>query len=282
MKVHWLTKMLVLFVAVLSLLLSALTMAFAVNSDRILQDYQAEQDRRHAVEASAAEHVVAAAKTAEAYNDTIAEAQGENTRLLERLNDFESQNGQLLVDKRRAEDSLTSLNAKIGGLGESVRTLTAQNAAYREEVLSLREAEYGFRTREISLEDRINELEASQEVLQQDRRALLEQIAELRDTIANRDSGGTPGAPVFGLPIQGRVVEISEDAGTGRIYARINIGTNDNVQPRMRFSVLRDNEQFIGFITITQTDLQWAIGQFDDLDVGAMIQSGDMVLSRLD
>ena len=171
----------------------------------------------------------------------------------------------------------------IGGLGESVRTLTAQNAAYREEVLSLREAEYGFRTREISLEDRINELEASQEVLQQDRRALLEQIAELRDTIANRDSGGAPGAPVIpGRPIQGRVVEISEDAATGRIYARVNIGTNDNVQSKMRFSVLRDNEEFIGFITITRTDLQWAIGQFDDLDVGSAIQSGDMVLSRLD
>ena len=280
---HWLTKMLVLFVAVLSLLLSSLTMAFAVNMDRILQDYQAEKDRRTSAEASASKQISDAAATAESYDTTIAEAQGENTRLLERLNDFESQNGQLLVDKRRAEDSLTSLNAKIGGLGESVRTLTAQNAAYREEVLSLREAEYGFRTREISLEDRINELEASQEVLQQDRRALLEQIAELRDTIANRDSGGTPGATtITGLLIQGRVVEIREDAATGRVYARINIGTNDNVQARMRFSVLRGSEEFIGFITITETDLQWAIGQFDDLDVGAAIQSGDMVLSRLD
>ncbi len=279
---HWLTKMLVLFVAVLSLLLSALTMAFAVNVDRIRLDYQAEQDRRHASEADANKQIADSAAIAKTLRDANAEAQGENTRLLERLNDFESQNGQLLVDKRRAEDSLTSLNAKIGGLGESVRTLTAQNAAYREEVLSLREAEYGFRTREISLEDRINELEASQEVLQQDRRALLEQIAELRDTIANRDSGGTPGGPAVGQLIQGRVVEISEDAATGRTYARINIGTNDDVKPRMRFSVLRDNEEFIGFITITQTDLQWAIGQFDDLDVGATIQSGDMVLSRLD
>ena len=43
---HWLTKMLVLFVAVLSLLLSALTMAFAVNVDRIRADYQNERDRR--------------------------------------------------------------------------------------------------------------------------------------------------------------------------------------------------------------------------------------------
>ncbi len=280
---HWLTKMLVLFVAVLSLLLSALTMAFAVNVDRIRLDYQAEQDRRHAAEASYSDQIARARAAAEEYDDKIAAAQAETTRLAARLNDFESQTGQLLVDKRRAEDSLVSLNAKIGGLGESVRTLTAQNAAYREEVLSLREAEYGFRTREISLEDRINELEASQEVLQQDRRALLEQIAELRDTIANRDSGGGPGTgPAFGPPIQGRVVEISEDAATGRVYARVNIGTNDNVQPNMRFSVLRNNEEFVGFITITQTDLQWAIGQFDDLGVKAMVQNGDMVLSRLE
>ena len=119
--------------------------------------------------------------------------------------------------------------------------------------------------------------------MQQDRRALLEQIAELQDVIASAESGTEPGAgPVIGPPIQGRVVEIKTETETGRIYARINVGTNDKVQERMRFSVLRDRTEFVGYLTITKADLQWAIGQFDDLDVGKKIQNGDLVLSRLE
>ncbi|MCH7960986.1 MAG: hypothetical protein IIC49_01495 [Planctomycetes bacterium] len=280
---HWLTKMLVLFVAVLSLLLSALTMAFAVNVDRIRTDYQNERDRRITSETDAEAAISQASQDKQRLVSEMAAVQSERDLLKARLNDLEAQNGLLIVEKRRAEDLLASLGAKIGGLGESVRTLTAQNAAYREEVLSLRQAEYGYRTREISLEDRINELEASEEVLQQDRRALLEQIAELQDVIASAESGTEPGAgPVIGPPIQGRVVEIKTETETGRIYARINVGTNDKVQERMRFSVLRDRTEFVGYLTITKADLQWAIGQFDDLDVGKKIQNGDLVLSRLE
>ena len=280
---HWLTKMLVLFVAVLSLLLSALTMAFAVNVDRIRADYQNERDRRMTAETDAEAAISQASQDKQRLVSEMAAVQSDRDLLKARLNDFEAQNGQLLVDKRRAEDSLASLGAKIGGLGESVRTLTAQNAAYREEVLSLRTAEYGYRTREISLEDRINELEASEEVLQQDRRALIEQIAELQDVIASAESGTEPGVgPVIGPPIQGRVVEIETETETGRVYARINVGTNDKVQEHMRFSVLRDRTQFVGYLTITKADLQWAIGHFDDLDVGKKIKNGDLVLSRLE
>lgn len=280
---HALTKVLVVFVAVLGLMLSSLTMAFAVNVGRIKDELVNERDARVAIEAAIEDQVRAAGAERDRLADEKAALEDDNADLRSRLNDLQSQIAQLNNDKRIAEDGLSSLGAKISGLSESVRTLSAQNAAYREEVITLRQDQLDFKTTEIQLVDRINELEAQQEVLQQDRRALLERVTELQDTLARADEGGATGVgDAVGPAISGRVVETRKDDSTGMVFARINVGSNDNVRDGMRFSVVRDEREFAGFLTITTTDLQWAVGRFDDFGKNTVVQEGDIVLSRIE
>lgn len=280
---HALTKVLVVFVAVLGLMLSSLTMAFAVNVGRIKQDWVNARDSLVAVEAAIEDQVRAAGAERDRLADEKASLEDANADLRSRANDLESQIAQLNNDKRKAEDAFSSLVAKISGLSESVKTLSAQNAAYREEVITLRQDQLDFKTTEIQLVDRINELEAQQDVLQQDRRALLERVTDLQDTLARADEGGTGGiGDAIGPAISGRVVETRTDDSTGMVFARINVGTNDNVRDGMRFSVVRNEKEFAGFLTITTTDLQWAVGRFDDFGKNTVVQEGDLVLSRLE
>jgi uncharacterized protein (DUF3084 family) len=277
-----LTKVLVVFVAVLGLMLSSLTMAFAVNVSRIKDELVNERDRRIAVEASFEDQIRSAGEERDRIADEKAALAEDNADLRSRINGFEAQIAQLNNDKRIAEDGLSSLGAKISGLSESVKTLSAQNEAYRIEVIDLRQAELDSKTTQIQLVDRINELEAQQEVLQQDRRALLERVTELQDTIARADEGDTGVGDAIGPAIAGRVVETRKEDSTGMVFARINVGANDNVRDGMRFSVVRNDREFAGFLTITKTDLQWAVGRFDDFGQGTVVNEGDMVLSRIE
>lgn len=285
---HWLTKVLVIFAAVLSVLLAGLTISMASNADRIVSDYEQERARRVAAEAVRADE---AGRASQEQSRLAAQGEQLSKDLASRDADvrrLETENSRLLADKNKAEAARQSIEAKIAELGETARTQATLITNYRDEVTLLRKNELSFRQRSIELDDRISDLESQREVLDQTVRALQEQLAEAQ-LAAQQNLSGTAGgatarandAVTLGGPlVRGRIEKVETDTATGAILAKINLGTNDSVKENTKLFIGRDRE-FVANLVIIRSDLQWAVGRIDTLGRNVKVQEGDWVVSRL-
>lgn len=284
---HVLTKVFVVIAAVLSVALSALTIAFAVNTDKIRDDYQNALSARNAMEASAASAASQADQDRVTQMSKIQQLNNDWAAALARVRELENTLANLTTDKNKAESERDSITSKISELGETVKTQAAIIGSYREEVTTLRDNELSYRTRALDMDNRLNDLESQREVLEQNFRALQEQLAE-----AKRAASGAPAAGVVsgaadqsfvytGPRIQGRVEEARIDSVTGKTLVRITVGTNDRSAKNMKLFIVR-GDQFIANIVVVQPDMKWSIAEVTLLNKGATIQAGDLVVSRID
>ncbi len=283
---HVLTKIFVVIAAVLSIALSALVIAYAVNTDRVATDYTAVQAKLTAAEAQARAQIAAASEEQARLSRTVDQLNTELATRTAEIQRLQSEKATLVADRDRAEAARQGVESKIAELGETAKTQAELIRSYRDEVTTLRGNELQYRTRALEMDDRLSDLESQREVLEQNYRALQEELAELR---RDRDAAlaGTTGAGsnqpfVYSGPlINGRVENVSVDPASKRTLAQINVGTNDRVQENMTFYIVRNNE-FLGNLVVTTTDLRTAVGVVNTLNMqGVEIKPGDLVLSRL-
>jgi hypothetical protein len=282
--VHVLTKVLVVFAAVLSVALSALVIAYAVNTDRIAADYGNMQRMKLAAEASLASQLAEANTTAARHLATIEQLNREAADRQSRITSLEGEAANLRADKSKAIAEKEQIGNSINDLRETAKTQAAIIQNYHDEVSTLRGNELSYRTRQAELDDRINDLESQRQVLEQNYRALQEQIAEAKRAQEQMLSGKTAGGdqPYYytGSPINGRVEAVQLDPSSKKVIAKISVGTNDRVAKNMKFLVVRGND-FIGNLVITEPDLKWSIGVVDTLGRPVEVKEGDTVTSRL-
>ena len=264
--------------------LSALVIAYAVNTDRIAADYANMQRTKLAVETSAA------GDKAE-WNQRKAQLDGTNDDLNRQLAAAKASRIQLdgdvvnlRADLAKEKASRAAIESKLAELGETAKTLTAIVQNYREENNTLRGNELSYRTRQAELDDRINDLVSQNDVLNQNYRALQEQIAEAKraqEQMLSGNKGGTDQPYVFtGSPINGRIEAVQMDPASKKMIAKISVGTNDRVAKNMKFFVVRGNS-FLGNLVITEPDLKWSLGVVDTLGQPVEVKEGDIVMSRL-
>jgi hypothetical protein len=278
--VHTVTKVLVVFAAVLAVLLAALAMAYSVNVDRVAGDYRAETDRRAQADVAAQTAIAQAREFDLQRQQLVSQLRNQETATATKISQLEAERAQLIAAVRAAEAARDAIAGQTAQALASNNTLTQINKTYAEEVARLRDSELARSRREIELVDRINDLESQREVLDSSVRALREQLAEAHRTIqasgaSIRTTGANqPYAPSINL--RGRVVRVSPDPATGRPMATINIGANDQVRENMELVITR-NGQFLGNFIVTKTDLQWSMGNIDTLNRQVQIQEGDIV-----
>jgi len=281
--VHTVTKVLVVFASILCVLLAALTMAYSVNVGRIVDDRHNEINRRLAAEAMAADRVAQGSEEQARMMLEIQQLQDQKTQLNSTITSLQNERSRLNQDLSAA---VTSRDAIMGQIAQAVATSKTQALLieqYRDEVTKLRDNELSYKTREIELTDRLNDLESAIEVKDQSVRALQEQLVEARRTI---DSGGAAGANAIrtgmpyapSIPITGKIVKTAKDAATGNPVATINVGTNNQVRKDMLLAITRGGE-FVGNLVITKTDLGWAEGKIDYLGKKVEAREGDVVMS---
>ncbi len=284
---HVLTKVFVVIAAVLSVALSALTIAFAVNTDRVREDYQNAISARAAMESQSAAAASLADQERVRLNSQIEQLSRDSAAHQARVRDLENSLASLTTDKNKAESERDSITSKIAELGETTKTQAAIIGSYREEVTTLRDNELDYRKRALDMDNRLNDLESQREVLEQNFRALQEQLAE-----AKRAASGAPAAGVVsgasdqsfvytGPRIQGRVEEARTDSVTGKTLVRITVGTNDKSAKNMKLFIVRGDE-FIANIVVVQPDMKWSIAEVTLLNKSSTIQAGDLVVSRID
>lgn len=278
------TKFLIVACAVLCLLLSALTVSYSANADRINDSLKSERALRQAVEAEqkavqaqAGEERAALTVQIEALNNAIKQRDASIAQLQMERTDLTSA-------KEKATAELAGIQNRISQLAATAETLTSINKGYRDEVGTLRTDQLAASRREIELNDRLNDLTSQNEVLEQTARALREQLAEVQLAMQNAASGvktGAKGQPFdpSGLRVRGTLTDvIKTDAGDE--LGVIDIGSNKGVQENMRLNIIRGGE-FLATIVITKADPGQSVGRINRMGLNKSINRGDTISSQL-
>lgn len=286
---HWLTKTLVLIVAVLGMLLSALTVAMSVNADRIVGDFETERSKKIAAEATQADVTARAAQEQNRLNAQIEQLSRDLAAREAEIRNLSTERASLLADKNKAELERDTIASKIKELGATAQTQAELLKNYSDEVTSLRKNELTFRQRQVEMDDRVSDLESQREVLEQTVRALQEQLADAQLAVQKNMSGGgvaTAAAStgdsfvLGGQIVRGKIQKVEKDNATGAILVQINLGTADNIKENTKLFVGRA-EGFVANLVVIKTDLKWAVGKIDTLGRDVKVQEGDWVVSRL-
>ncbi len=280
------TKVFVVIAAILSVALSSLVIAYAVNTDRINADYQAAVGKEAAASAQLARQQAEWATEQTSLNGRIRSLETDLGRLTDENRSLQNEKATLQIEKERAEAARTSTDAKLAELGESVKTLTTLVGVYRDEISALRRSELTAKTREVELNDRLNDLMAQRMVMEQNYRALLEELAERKRDAGVAAMGGVASAAdqpfdYTGAPIFGRVLGVSKQPGSGKTLITLSVGSNDRVAKNMKFRIARGGA-FVGQATIIEVDLKSSIAEVTLGDAGGTIdvRDGDLVQTR--
>lgn len=282
---HILTKVFIVFAAVLSLVLSVLTMAYAYNADTINSRYTDALKDAQTAKAQAQSQSAAFSDKSTRDQQTIAELQGLLADFEARNADLVRENTTLVSGKQKAENRALAIENQIG---DSLQTTKAQAAvidSLRQDNSKLRESELRLRTMALDYEDRVNDLASQNDVYQATVRALREQLAaaqrdsELALSGASGSLGDTP-YEASGPVIRGRVSRVSFDSASGQPLVEVDIGSNDRVAENMKLHVGRGTSEFVATLVVVRTDLQSSVARVALTNTGASVREGDLVVSR--
>lgn len=282
---HALTKFLVIVGALLSVFLSAMVIAYATSTDRIAKDYEAEQARRVSAEANLQSGGAQWEGKQAELNQRIAALDSKVSQLTTEGSNKDLEIANLKTERARAEAGRDSLKARVDDLAEIIKTAQLQTAKLTDEAGALRGSELNLRKQVFELETRLADVTSQRDVLEQTRRALIEQLETLKGagtggtTVASASGATEPFTPA--IRIVGRIEEVRRDASTNKTLVKISVGSNNGVQNNMKFHVVRDNSGFVGSLVVLQTDLSFAVAQVLYTDKLGEPQAGDMVLTRL-
>ncbi len=283
---HILTKVFVLFAAVLSIMMAALAISFSVNADRILADYDNALAETQAARSSLSAYKAVEAQAKSTLEEDKQRIQDELASRSADVRRLEAANSELRIGLRQAESERVSITSKIAQLGVTTETQANIIAEYKDELSRLRLAELNYRDEKIDLEKQLGDLESQVIGFTQNNRMLNEQLTEMRRLV---DNPGTVAAVAFdntsteiaGAPISGRIDEVRSDPNTGDRLVKINLGTNDRVSNNSRMYVHRNGSTYLGELVVFKVDMNHAVARIAYTVPGQSIREGDQVLSKL-
>lgn len=279
---HIITKILVVFAAVLAVLLSALTVAFTYNAAMIVQENQRMSQQVASLSADIKARDGAFALARQEWDQERASLVSQKSALEADRTNAKSEAARLLADVKDGQTRSASLRSQIEQMSATQKTLALLIESYRSELTNLRDGQLRNAERETELADRINDLTGQLQVAQDNNRALQEQLAELQTAMSQDGAiAAAPGAsPRTTSVLEARVTRVTPDSGSGNTFAEIDAGSNDRIRTGMELNIVRDG-RFLAKFVVTRVDLQKAIGRIDTLNRSVKIRSGDTVISAL-
>ncbi len=296
---HVVTKILIVFGALLAVLLAALSMAFASNADAIRRSVDSERSSRMAamsdlnLERTKNSSALAASTSAkEAADATVA-------RLTNELATYINERSKLQDEARQAKLDAERFRNQAAGKDQVVQTSTKLAEGLSSEVQTLRDRTLAAARREAELQERLAELEAQNQVLSQNVRSLQEQLSETRSAAAPASASTTSagatdannvtaalaaanaraGVESAGPLVSGRVRKLTR-AENGEDLAFITLGSSSGLKVGQRLHIVRDG-RFVASLVITVVDAAEAAGRIDRLGRSVDVLENDMVLSRV-
>lgn len=293
---HVVTKILIVFGALLAILLAALSMAFAANAGTIRDSIAAETSARiGATNELSLERTRVASELArlkaekETADNQVSSLTSQISTLMEEANRLKSEVAQSKLEAERAKNLAGAKDSVLQTNTKMVENLIAEADTLRTRALNAAK-------REAELTERLSELESQNQVLNQNIRAVQEQLAEARNarttTSPAAASGSASGSATtlpaaltntgiesFGPLVQGRVRNVTR-AENGEDLAFITVGSSSGIKVGQRLHVVRDG-RFVASIVITAVDVSEAAGRIDRLGRSIDVRNDDLVLSRV-
>ncbi|KAA0215811.1 MAG: hypothetical protein DYG94_06545 [Leptolyngbya sp. PLA3] len=279
---HILTKVFVLFAAVLSIMLSALTISYTINTDQIVSNYNdalaSAEVAAESLRAQTAQHELVSREKDSEIQGLRAQLQA-NTAT---MRDLEADRTRLQTDLRGVQADKAAADRRVQGALEATKAQALIIEAYKDEVTQLRNNELQAREQMLQLEERLsNEISRSQ-VLEANIRALQEQIANPPKTGAGQTDTGDLSEPqeIPGGVIRGLVQNVTFDSAMGQYVVQINLGQNDRVNRNNKLIITRGSA-YIADVVVISSDLNVSTARVTLLQPGKVVQTGDTVVSRL-
>ncbi len=285
---HILTKVFVLIASVLSIMMAALAISYSVNADRITAGYRDAMAAADTAKADQAAQQAAHGHASAAMEDSITSLRDELASRDADTRRLEASNSELRIALRQAEAGRESISSKIAQLGVTVETQARIIDEYKSEMGRLRGAELSWRDDKIDLEKSLSDLESQVIVYEQVKRALQEQISEMRIALNNGDNGSSSASTASQTPteisgplIRGSIDEVLNDPSSGDTLVKVNLGSNDRLRENTRLYIHRGNNVYLGELVIFSVDLNHAVGRVAYVAQDQAIREGDRVMSKL-
>ncbi len=283
---HILTKFLVVFAAVLSVLLAGLSIAYTSNADRIVSEFNVERDRATKSEGQAAAVQAASAVERESLQKKIADLESSLQSSTDSMASIQGENARLLTEVNALKQASVTHSAQIDQFTAVVQTYATLNKSQADELQKLRERELEFNKKEIELSDRINDLQGELEVSRETNRSLQEQLVATREQMDRVQQGGPAASGSAGgylrapLGFRSRITGVRKDE-TGSTLVSLTGGSNDALKPGMRLNIVRD--QFLATLILERVDQSESIGRVDFLGRQGQVEirTGDLVIPTL-
>ncbi|MBA4120840.1 MAG: hypothetical protein C0513_09150 [Isosphaera sp.] len=284
---HITTKILIVLGALLSVALSSLTIAYTANADTLRQQIDAERQAKDTANADLSlERTRSQTDLADA-RQRAENAESARDQLQSQINDLMQERARLINEAALAKLEAERIGNQIQSLGSTAETQQTLLSSLNEENSALRKRLTDGAQREVQLIDRQNELEGQRQVLQQNVRALTEQLNEARLAIQNARSGGNaqgnarPIEALFGPRVDTRVRSIAR-APNGDELVTIAAGSASGLRENIKLTVFRDGEGFLANLILTRVDITESVGRLDKLGRDVTIREGDLVTSRIE
>jgi septal ring factor EnvC (AmiA/AmiB activator) len=271
-----LTKIFVVLLVILSLLLAAAGVTFL----NTLPDFQAQLETltaaNQAAQTSASRATSASQSEITALNSRIQAISAQMSQASNQVADLRAQLGKAEAEKADLQGQLAQGNATQTVLAQTVQANTALVNELRTQLASLR-TDYDGTLQQLTDTNR-SLAEASNQVTyltrslrrtQEENKDLLSRVDELTGRLLARGEDPNTVGPLDAPapPINGIVLRVDQIGG--RDYALISVGSEDDVRPGMRFTVLNENE-FLGYLTIEEVEDTQSIGQLSGPNIAAV------------
>ncbi len=276
---HILTKLLVVLAAVLSVLLSGLTIAYTSNADALRNEINRARGVAAEAESSAQRSIAAEAVTRATLQSNVDALQSSLGQIRATVNQLQTENARLLAENTRLTIEQQKYQTSIDDYAARIDSMVEVFSGFQVEIGTLRQRELALQRRELELTDRLADLESELEAREGTLRALREQVIDLEQTLAGGPTrDGEQAAVSAPSSFRGRVLDVQRDANNDFLVS-INAGTNDRLANRMRLNIVREG-QYLGTITLERVDLNESVGRVTLRAQGSpSISSGDTVLS---
>jgi septal ring factor EnvC (AmiA/AmiB activator) len=285
-----LTKTLVVLVTLLSIVLVAIVVPFAANTQDLrakLTEVRAERDTAQ-VKASNATDELAAIR--EQKNTRIAELEDRVAELENTVSEKNSEITNLDQDIQDARTRNQQLAGSLDVLSAQVSQIAAVNETKTQQLSDARDKLIDLQKKNIEATNRIAKLESSLDSQVRQVRSYKEQYQQARDRVATLETRwqevpspvkqsitgeGEDQQPVTPVPepIAGQVTGVNQPSEEVTLV-QINVGENDRVQKNMKFMVHR-GDQYIGTLVIDRVDADQAVGRMTLQQTN--VQAGDRI-----
>ena len=283
-----LTKILVVFVTVMSVLLVALVVPYVAQTEDYASQISTLKSKAASAEVSArvAEQEKSAALEGNSKESALLNQRV--TELTKEMNQLREQAAQAGSNVLQGERELAQLKAELSRLSAAAVQDADLLTLTTTDLKGTRQQLVDAQTKLVQLGDRNNELESQRDSLNRQVRRIGEQMVSLeQDNISLRDSlakvppqyrsdlstGDTAQTPIeSNVAIAGTITLVDNAAGAQLV--QIDVGTKDGVEENMKFLVHR-NDTYVGTLVVDRVESAIAAGRMT-LSKGQVV-AGDQI-----